>query len=531
MSQHLDLIIKNGTVVDGKKSASKIADIGIQGNKIAAIGKIDPVASCKSIDASGYIVSPGFIDIHSHSDFFSLVSPESESKIYDGVTTEICGNCGISAFPLRGQLLERRKKGFAKFGLDIDWQNTGEFFDRVNSVPSSMNRGFLVGHGNIRSSVLGYENREPDKGELTQMETELRDAMELGVFGMSSGLVYPSGCYAKTAELIELSKIVSKYNGIYSTHIRNEGDEIEKALNETLDIALSSNVRTQISHIKTWGEQNWKKIDWIEQLLHESRDKGSEISCDRYPYIASATDLDIILPNWVYEGGIIEVKKKLKLPHTRNRIIEEMREINERPGFWESITISSVFNDNKRQYEGATIAEIAKSLKLSPLTFVLDLLCEEECKVSALFFSMSEENLNRILNWDFVMVGSDSSLRSTKGVLHYGKPHPRCYGTFSKVIRKYVNDKKIISLEEAIHKMTALPAQKLRLQKRGVLEEGYFADITIFDQKSISDQATYSNPHNYSTGIKHVIVNGKLTLTNGKHTGLLNGTILRNSIA
>ncbi|MCP5004656.1 MAG: D-aminoacylase [Planctomycetes bacterium] len=530
MTQRLDLIIKNGTVVDGTSGAKRVADIGIRGDKIAAVGCISPEVDCKSIDASGCIVSPGFIDIHSHSDFFSLVSPESESKIHDGVTTEICGNCGISAFPLRGQLLENRQKGFAKFGLEIDWQNTCEFYDRVNSEPSSMNRGFLVGHGNIRSSVLGFENRAPDKSEFARMETELRDAMESGAFGMSSGLVYPSGCYAATSELVELCKIVHDYNGIYATHIRDEGDLIESALTEALDIAALSNVRAQISHIKTWGEQNWGKIEWIEQILHDAVSRGSEISCDRYPYIASATDLDIILPNWVYEGGVIEQKKKLKSSQSRSKIIREMRQVNERPGFWESIMISSVFSDSRKQYEGMTIAEIAKTLKTPPLEFVLDLLCEEECKVSALFFSMSQENLNRILGWDFVMIGSDSSLRSTTGILHYGKPHPRCYGTFSRVIRECVNEKKTLSLEEAIYKMTALPAQKLRLKDRGILKEGYFADITIFDQESISDRATYTHPHNYSTGITHVIVNGKPALTNGKHTGLLNGTVLKNTL-
>ncbi len=528
MTQRLDLIIKNGTVVDGTNRTKKVADIGIQGNTITTIGNIDSAPDCKSIDASGHIVSPGFIDIHSHSDFFSLVSPKSESKIYDGVTTEICGNCGISAFPLRGQLLERRKEGFAKFGLNVDWHDSGEFFDRVQSVPSSINRGFLVGHGNIRSSVLEYENRDPDERELEKMRAELRNAMELGAFGMSSGLVYPSGCYAKTSELIELCKVVSEFDGMYASHIRNEGDELEAALTEAVNITQFGNVRTQISHIKTWGEQNWGKIEWIEQILHDARSQGFEISCDRYPYIASATDLDIILPNWVYEGGVYEEKKKLRDPQTKGQIIREMREVNERPGFWESIVISSVFNDNKREYEGETVAEIAKMLKRDPLEFVLDLLSEEECKVSALFFSMSGENLNRILNWDFVMIGSDSSLRSTTGVLHYGKPHPRCYGTFSKIIREYVNEKKVLSLEEAIYKMTALPAKTLRLNKRGILKEGNFADITIFDQKSIRDQSTYLNPHNYSTGIKHVIVNGKLTVTDGRHMGLLNGQILKN---
>jgi N-acyl-D-amino-acid deacylase len=527
MSRYFNLIIKNGTVVDGTGSAKRVADIGIRDNKITYIGSINNRSDCNIIDATGCVVAPGFIDIHSHSDFFWLISPKSESKIYDGVTTEICGNCGISAFPLKGQLLENKRKGFSKFGLDINWKTAEEFFKKADKVKSSVNRGFLVGHGNIRACVLGYENREPDKSELVKMEKELRDAMESGAFGMSSGLIYPPGCYAKTGELVELCKIVREYNGIYATHIRSEGDEIEAALSETINISKESGVNTQVSHIKTWGEKNWGKIGKIKQLLDDARSKGIPITCDRYPYTAAATDLDVILPGWVYEGGIVEEKKRLGDPLYRARIIKEMEHEGKNHEFWGTIMISSVFNNKNRSFEGKTIAEIAEALRVLPLEFVLDLLYEEDCRVSVIFFNMSEENLAKILNWDFVMIGSDSSLRSLKGALNYGKPHPRGYGTFSRVIRKYVNETPILSIEEAVYKMTGMPAQKLDLKERGLLKEGFFADITIFDQKTIAEKATFTNPHNYSKGINHVLVNGKLTIKDGKHEGVMNGEILK----
>ncbi len=527
MPHNFDLIIKNGILVDGTGSAKRVADIGIRGDQIVRIGDISGRSDSNVIDATGYIVAPGFIDIHSHSDFFCLVSPKSESKIYDGVTTEICGNCGISAFPLKGQLLENKKKGFSKFGLDINWQTAEDFFTRAKDAKSSINRGFLVGHGNIRACVLGYEDREPDSKELDTMKHELRDAMESGAFGMSSGLVYPPGCYAKTDEIITLCKIVSDYNGIYATHMRDEGDKLEEALNETINISKESGVTAQVSHIKTWGEKNWWKIDKIESLLENARTKGIKITCDRYPYTAAATDLDIILPDWVYEGGNVEEKKRLKDPLCRERIIKEMNQENLSPEFWGTIMISSVFNKEKRGYEGKTIAEISKTLKIAPLEFVLNLLYEEDCKVSVIFFNMSEKNLARILKWNSVMIGSDSSLRSLEGVLNYGKPHPRGYGTFSRVIRKYVNETSILSIEEAIYKMTGFPAQTLGLKDRGILKEGCFADITIFDQETIAEQATFTSPHNYSTGVKHVLVNGKLTINDGKHESVTNGIILK----
>ncbi|MFQ5963041.1 MAG: amidohydrolase family protein [Candidatus Scalinduaceae bacterium] len=527
MGRSFDVIIKNGTVIDGTGSVKRAVDIGIQGDRIVYVGNINTPMDSNVVDASGYIVAPGFIDIHSHSDFYWLISPKSESKIYDGVTTEICGNCGTSAFPLMGQLLENKKQGLKKFGLDVNWQIARDFFKRVKEVPSSINRGFLVGHGNIRACVMGYEDREPNKNEFVNMEKELRDAMESGVFGMSSGLIYPPGCYAKTSELVELCKTIKEYNGIYATHIRDEGDRIETAITEAINISKMSGVNTQISHIKTWGERNWRKIDIVKKLFDDARNMGIEVSCDRYPYIAASTDLDVILPNWVYEGGLIEEKKRLRDTSYRELIVKDMKCESRDQRFWENIMISSVHNEERKNYEGKTIAEITKTLKISPLEFIFDLLFEEDCKVSVLFFNMSEENLCNILGWDFVMIGSDSALRSIDGALSFGKPHPRCYGTFSRVISKYVNEKQLFSIEEAIYKMTGLPAKKLALKKRGALKEGFFADVTIFDEKKITERATFTDPHNYSEGIKYVLVNGKLTLKDGRHTGAVNGRILK----
>ncbi|GAX61443.1 N-acyl-D-aspartate/D-glutamate deacylase [Candidatus Scalindua japonica] len=374
---------------------------------------------------------------------------------------------------------------------------------------------------------MGYEDREPDSSELAKMKQELRDALESGAFGMSSGLVYPPGCYAKTDELIILCKIVREHNGIYATHMRDEGNELETALNETINISKESGVKTQISHIKTWGQKNWWKIDKIENLLKNARAEDIKITCDRYPYTAAATDLDIILPDWVYEGGASKEKTRLEDPLCRERIIKEMEQEGVSEEFWGTIMISSVFNKEQRHYEGKTIAEISNVLKIPSIEFVLDLLYQEDCRVGVIFFNMSEENLARILKWDFVMAGSDSSLRSLKGILNYGKPHPRGYGTFSRIIRKYVNETSILSIEEAIYKMTGLPSQTLGLKYRGLLKEGFFADITIFDQRTISEQATFAIPHNYSTGIKHVLVNGKLTVKNGQHKNIMNGAVLK----
>lgn len=521
-----DLIIKDGVVIDGTGMPRRNLDIGIRHDKITFLDQHIPHNNCPTICAKGMIVAPGFIDIHSHSDFLWLVRPESDSKILDGVTTEICGNCGLSAFPLRGKVLERRTQGLAKYGIVPSWKSAAEFYDVAEKVKSSINRAFLVGHGNIRACTVEYENRKPDPYELVQMSKDLEEAMQAGAFGMSSGLIYPPGCYAAMGEITRLCKIIRKYDGFYTTHIRNEGDRLEDALLEAIEVSKRSGARLQVSHLKTSGNRNWHKINNIKLIIERAIEEGVDITCDRYPYIAAATDLDVILPNWVYEGGSEKQIQRLKDTKTRKRIAKEVtRDYDDTS--WNGIMISSVYYDKNKWMEGKTISEIAKVLDKSPIETVFDLLIEEDTRVDIFLFSMSEENLEKILGWDFVFVASDSSMRANQGILSEGKPHPRSYGTFSRVLGRFCREKKLISEEKAIQKMTGLPAQKVGLDKRGLIQEGYFADITIFNPEKITDKSTFTEPHQYSQGIEYVIVNGKITVNNGKHTGTTNGCILR----
>ena len=523
-----DLLIKNGTVIDGTGMPRKNVDIGIKGDKICFVGGYISENSRHTINAERMIVAPGFIDIHSHSDFLWLVRPESESKILDGVTTEVCGNCGLSAFPLRGKVLERRAQGLTKYDVAITWRSAEEFYDMAEKVKSSVNRAFLVGHGNIRACTLEYENRNPEPHEFLRMVEDLEDAMKAGAFGMSSGLIYPPGCYAPTDEITEMCKVVRNYGGFYATHIRNEGDTLEDALTEAIEISKRSGVRLQVSHLKTSGSRNWHKIKNIEAIIERAIDEGVDITCDRYPYIAAATDLDVILPSWVYEGGTEEQIQRLKDTNTRKQIMNEISLIDN-DIFWNGVVISSVYYDKNKWMEGKAISEISTEQNKSPLETVFDLLIEEDTRVDIFLFSMCEENLEKILGWDFVFVGSDSSMRSNHGILRGGKPHPRSYGTFSRVLGRFCREKKLLSEEEAIRKMTGLPAQKVGLDKRGLIKEGYFADITIFDHEKIIDRSTFTEPHQYSEGIEYVIVNGKVTVSNGSHTGATNGRVLRKS--
>lgn len=522
-----DLIIKKGTVIDGTGMPGRIMDIGIKGDKITSLDRHIPNNNnCLAISAERMIVAPGFIDIHSHSDFLWLARQESDSKVLDGVTTELCGNCGLSAFPLRGKVLERRAQGLAKYHIPITWQSAAEFYKRAEKAESSINRAFLAGHGNIRACVMEYESRTPHPDELAHMMKDLEEAMEAGAFGMSTGLIYPPGCYSTREEISELCKIVKRYGGFYATHIRNEGDTLEDAITEAIEISRHSGVRLQISHLKTSGNRNWHKIKTIKEIIERSLQEGNNVTCDRYPYTAAATDLDVVLPHWVYEGGTEKQIQRLQDTNIRKQIAEEVSRIYD-DSFWNNVIISSVYYKKNKWMEGKSVSEIATALKKPYLETIFDLLIEEDTRVDIFLFSMCEENLEQILGWEFVFIGSDSSLRASQGILSEGKPHPRSYGTFSRVLGKFCREKNLISKEKAIQKMTGLPAQKIGLDKRGLIKEGYFADITIFDAEKIKDKSTYTEPHQYSEGIEYVIVNGQITVRNGRHIGVKNGCILK----
>lgn len=540
MGDAFDIVIRNGTVIDGTGAPGKRSDLAIGGEKIAFVGELEPagdrrggpsIQGCPTvIDATGLVVAPGFIDVHSHSDFLCLVSPRSESKVLDGVTTEICGNCGSSPFPLSKETLKRKQEGYSKYGLVIDWQDAEGYFTRVESQPSSINRGFLVGHSSIRDSVIGYDNRLSTERELSEMKSELTRAIEAGAIGLSSGLIYPPGCFADTDELVEICHDVGRLGGVYTTHMRSEGEGLIEAVKEAIEISRRSGVSLLVSHIKTAGRENWPKLGSVKELLESAITEGLHVSCDRYPYVAAATDLNVILPNWAQEGGIGKQMERLTNTHTRKRITEEILSRSNDEWYGESIVIADVHassSDYKAKLVGKSIAELGREQNRSPLELALDLLVEQRGRVWILAFSMCEENLEEILGWDFVGIGSDSSLRTRDGLLGQGKPHPRTYGTFARVLGRYSRDKGILSLEEAVHKMTGLSARKMRLHNRGEIREGYFADITAFDPRQVMDRATYQDPHQYSAGIEYVIVNGRITVDKGSHTGAMEGKVLR----
>jgi len=523
----LDILIKNGLVVDGTGRPGRTADLAVVGDRITAIAALPHGAGRRVIDAAGCVVAPGFIDIHSHSDFLWLLRPRSESKVMDGVTTEVCGNCGSSPFPLRGQLLSHRREGFRKYGLDVDWSDAQGFFRRAERTPASINRAFLVGHGALRACVAGFSSRKPSDAELREMSRELAAAIEAGAFGLSSGLEYPPGCYADADELASLCATARAAGGLYTTHMRNEGDSLEASVNETLSVARRSGVRVQISHLKTAGQDNWSKVEKLKALLEQAIADGVDLGCDRYPYVACSTDLDFLLPQWVYDGGIDAEIARLKDEKVRRDVAQQVVARFHAPDFWDTVLISSVYGLAHKDFEGKTVAQIAQQSGRSPIEVVFDLVIDERGRVGIVMFNMSEDNLCQILSWPFVMVGSDSSVRAVEGPLSDGKPHPRSYGTFSRVLARYWREKRVLGLEQAVWKMTGLPAQRLGLKDRGTLAVGRFADITIFDPSHVTDNATFENPHRYSSGIRHVLVNGQLTVEDGRHTGALNGRILR----
>jgi N-acyl-D-amino-acid deacylase len=521
-------LIRRGFVIDGTGSNSepRQIDIGIEGDCIKAVGDFTGAYAENVIEAKGLFVCPGFIDTHSHSEFTLLADSRAEGKIYQGVTTEINGNCGMSAAPLYGEALEQREEELKSLHIKERWNSFKEYFDILHSRRLSINFVTLVGHGNLRSSVAGYSNRALDVDERKRMNGFLRDAIESGAIGLSTGLAYPPGIYSDTLEIIELTKETLKYGGhIYTTHLRDEGDMLLEAIDEVIRIGLDSRINVHISHLKTEGSRNWWKIRDIVKRLYEANGKGLNLTCDRYPYTAAATDLDIILPSWCYEGGHRKELERIRVE--RKKIIDELLK-NSDTKFWERIKISSVGSDKNKWMEGRSLTDIAAHLRLSPVECLLDLLLEEKLKVGAIFFCMSEDNLKTILRLPYTMIGSDSSARCLDGITAKGKPHPRGFGSFPRILGRYVRQEGVLSLMEAVYKMTGLPAKTFGIKRRGEITEGFFADIIIFDGDIIIDNATYDNPFKKPEGIYYVFVNGVPVLWEGRLTGAFPGRILKN---
>ncbi len=510
-----DILIKGASVVDGTGNSAKVEDVGIKGDTISEIGQIDSADSQVTVDAKGLFLCPGFIDVHSHSDFNIMAEPPGESKIRQGVTTEVCGNCGLSAAPLFGSFKKQREKGVKTLGVDINWSVLTEYRKAAEEKGLPLNIVPLVGHGNVRGAVMGYKNRKASGLEIKEMKILLEKEMEQGAWGFSSGLIYPPGVYSGKDELIELNRTVKDFKGIYTSHIRSEGDYLLDAIDEVIFTAKESGVSLQISHLKTMGEKNWQKLPRVFEKIERALDEGISITADRYPYIAGSTGLDAVLPPWACAGGTDAELERIKPGAIREQIFKEMIERVTEKEIAETILISRVMSEKNRNLEGRFMGEAAEQRKQPVKETLFDLLVEEELEVDAIFFSMNEDNLKEILKKEYVMPGSDASVWGTAGPLAKGRPHPRAFGTFPRVLKKYAMEEKLFTVEKAINKMTSLPAEKFGIKDRGRIQKGLKADIVIFDPDNIFDNATYDNPHRYPDGIMKVMVNGTWVI-NGK---------------
>ncbi|MGD1076272.1 MAG: amidohydrolase family protein, partial [Thermodesulfovibrionales bacterium] len=463
-----DLFIKNAKVYDGTGNEPYEADIVIDGDRIASVltppGRYEGKART-IMDREGLAVAPGFIDTHSHSEFTLLVDNRAEGKILQGITTEINGNCGLSAAPLLGDALRNREADFEEMAIKERWSTFGEYFSLLESRGLAINFASLVGHGNVRASVIGYDDRRPNKDEMERMRALLTGAVHEGAIGFSTGLIYPPGVYSETEELIILSQCIR--DRVYATHMRSEGDELIESIEETLKIGRETGIAVHVSHIKTGGRENWNKIDNVISDIEKARNGGIRVTADRYPYTAASTDLDAVLPSWTYAGGVNEELKRLMDPQVRARIRSEVLARHPVTEYWGSVTISSLNGESGKWMEGKTLSSIAGVVGKEPVDFLLDILIEEKLRIGAIFHSMNEDNLKRFLSLPYTMIGSDSSARSADGPTRKGKPHPRGFGTFPRFIGRYARDLNQMSISMAIHKVTMLPAETFGLKGRG----------------------------------------------------------------
>lgn len=512
-----DLIIANGPVYDGDSAVATHCDIGISKNMITKMGDLSAASAQKRLDAAGGIVCPGFIDAHSHSDTYLLVEPSAASKVYQGITTEICGNCGASAAPLNGAY--KMPSDWLDKHYSKPWKTVADYRERYAEAQPAINAALLVGHNTLHAGICGYDPRAATPGELKEMLRELEQALDEGAIGLSSGLAYPPGSAVPREELVELCQLVARKGGLYATHMRSESNQLLEAIDEAIDIASRAGARLQISHLKTSGQSNWHKLDAALEKIRSARAR-LEIGSDRYPYTAGSTDLDIVLPTWASYGGRDAILARLRDPETRRNIRDEL--LNDPPGRWEHVMVGST---RFEAFKGKYLPEIADVLGLDAVDALLHLIDEDDLKTGGIFFGMSEENLWRILAEPYVSIGSDGSMRAPSGPLSHDHPHPRAYGSHTRFLRAAL-DGKTVPLAEAIRKMTALPADQFKLEKRGRLQEGHAADVVVFDPAAIQENTTYARPHQLSGGMRHVVVNGVLTLENGTPTGQTGGRFL-----
>lgn len=500
--QMADVLIRNGRIIDGTGNSWFWGDVAVTGGKISAVGRLGSVTAAKTIDAGGKIIAPGFIDVHTHIEGDEAKTPTADNFILDGVTTVVTGNCG---------------------GSKVDIQ---KYFGFLDSLKLSVNVATLIGHNDVRKAAMGTANRDPTETELVQMEALVAKAMQDGAVGLSTGLIYIPGTYSKTPEIIRLAKVASLHGGVYASHMRDEGDSVAFAIEEAINIGKEANIPVEISHFKVSGKNNWGRSAQTIQLVKEAREKGLDITIDQYPYTASSTSLSTLIPEAILADGADSIKARLERPDVKKQVIAAMlRRLKKRGLKHYSYAVVASYRADST-YNGRSIEEINRmkgrkhKAKWEAQT-IIDLMLGGGAGM--VFHGMGEEDVKHIMQYPFNMFASDASIR----VFGQGVPHPRGYGTNARVLSNYVREEKIVSLEEAVRRMTSLPAQKFGLKDRGLLKEGMAADLVVFDEKEVNDLSTFTQPHQYSKGFMYVVVNGKVVVEQGKHTGVRSGAVLK----
>lgn len=528
-----DLLIRNGLIYDGSGNPPVAGDVAVNGDKLAAVGKLANAKGRIELDAKGRAVAPGFINVLSWANESLIHDGRSQSDLRQGVTLEIMGE-GESMGPLNDRMKQEMLEAQGDIKYDVTWTTLDEYLQHLVNRGVSCNVASFIGATTVRIHELGHADRAPTPTELERMKNLVRRAMEDGALGVASSLIYAPAFYAKTEELIELSKVAAEYNGIYISHLRSEGNTFLEAVDELLHIAREARIPAQIYHLKAAGQANWSKLDAAIQKIEAAHAAGLKITADMYTYTAGATGLDASMPPWVQEGGYKAWAARLKDPGIRQRVLKEMVTPT---GEWESLYLMAgspervllvgFKNDTLKPLTGKTLAEVARARGKSPEETAVDLVIEDGSRVDTVYFLMSEENVRKQIKLPWVSFNSDAASLASEGVFLRSNPHPRAYGNFARLLGKYVREEKLIPLEEAIRRLTSFPAETFKLDRRGALQPGHFADIVVFDPVKIHDHATFEKPHQYATGVSDVFVNGVQVITDGKHTGAKPGQVVR----
>ena len=528
-SNEFDVIIRGGTVYDGSGDKAYRADVGIKGDLVTKIGDLSKAKTGLTVDATGLAVAPGFINMLSWSNESLIVDPRSLGELKQGVTTQIFGE-GWSMGPLNDRMKKQMKDDQGDLKYEIEWTSLSEYLKYLEKRGVSQNVASYVGATTIRQYVLGDADVQPNAEQMQQMRDLVRKEMEAGALGIGSSLIYAPAFYARTEELIELCKVAAQYKGKYISHMRSEGNQLVQAVEELIRISREANIPAEIYHLKAAGKDNWSKMDKVLEMVEAARKSGMKITADMYNYPAGATGLDAAMPPWVLDGGYSELYKRIQDPATRKKILEEIRTPTDK---WENLYLSAgsadkvllvgFKNDKLKPLTGKTLAEVAKMRGTDPENTILDLVLEDQSRVGTVYFLMDEENIKKQIKYPWVSFGSDAESMAPEGAFLKSNPHPRAYGNFARLLGKYVRDEKVITLQEAVRRLTSLPATNLGLDRRGLLKKGYFADVVVFDPNTIADKATFEKPHQFAVGVRDVFVNGVQVMRNGEHTGKFSG--------